>query len=190
MRRYNADLANDFGNLVNRTVSMAGRYLGGERPAPRPAADVAAGRGLGARRSDLVEEKLDGCLLHEALGRALGVRRGRQQARRRRAAVGPGQGREGRRRGRRRRGCATSSATSSRPAGWSALAAAPVMPGAAPRVLAQLGYAYPWAADGNGGPPLLDELAWGAHAGEPGTLAGAEPLFPRLEIEAPRPAAR
>ena len=35
VRRYNADLANDFGNLVNRTLSMADRYLGGERPAPR-----------------------------------------------------------------------------------------------------------------------------------------------------------
>ena len=40
LRRYNADLANDFGNLVNRTVSMAVRYLGGERPAPGPAADA------------------------------------------------------------------------------------------------------------------------------------------------------
>jgi len=35
VRRYNADLANDFGNLVNRTVSMTDRYLDGERPAPR-----------------------------------------------------------------------------------------------------------------------------------------------------------
>ena len=26
VRRYNADLANDFGNLVNRTVSMVNRY--------------------------------------------------------------------------------------------------------------------------------------------------------------------
>ena len=33
VRRYNADLANDFGNLVNRTVSMVNRYLGGVRPA-------------------------------------------------------------------------------------------------------------------------------------------------------------
>ena len=32
VRRYNADLANDFGNLVNRTVSMTNRYLAGERP--------------------------------------------------------------------------------------------------------------------------------------------------------------
>ncbi|MFN2483403.1 MAG: class I tRNA ligase family protein [Candidatus Limnocylindria bacterium] len=29
VRRYNADLANDLGNLVNRTLSMAGRYLEG-----------------------------------------------------------------------------------------------------------------------------------------------------------------
>ena len=66
IRRYNADLANDFGNLVNRTVSMAGRYLGGERPVPRPAAESAlAGRWAATR--DLVVERLDGCLLHEAL---------------------------------------------------------------------------------------------------------------------------
>lgn len=31
--RYNADLANDLGNLVNRTVSMARRYRGGTLPA-------------------------------------------------------------------------------------------------------------------------------------------------------------
>jgi methionyl-tRNA synthetase len=32
IRRYNADLANDLGNLVNRTVSMIGRYRGGSVP--------------------------------------------------------------------------------------------------------------------------------------------------------------
>jgi len=32
VRRYNADLANNYGNLVNRTVSMVNRYFGGERP--------------------------------------------------------------------------------------------------------------------------------------------------------------
>src|SRR6478752_2499255 len=37
VRRYNADLANDLGNLLNRTVSMTRRYLDGERPAPRAA---------------------------------------------------------------------------------------------------------------------------------------------------------
>jgi methionyl-tRNA synthetase len=34
VRRYNADLANDFGNLVNRTLAMTARYLDGERPDP------------------------------------------------------------------------------------------------------------------------------------------------------------
>ena len=42
VRRYNADLANDFGNLVNRTVTMAGRYLGGERPPASPDSPLAA----------------------------------------------------------------------------------------------------------------------------------------------------
>ncbi len=33
-RRYNADLANDLGNLLNRTVSMIQRYRGGQIPTP------------------------------------------------------------------------------------------------------------------------------------------------------------
>ena len=33
-------------------------------------------------------------------------------------------------------------------------------------------------ADGNGGPPLLDELRWGAHAGEPGRLGAAGAAVP------------
>lgn len=32
--RYNANLANDLGNLVNRTISMINRYFGGEVPTP------------------------------------------------------------------------------------------------------------------------------------------------------------
>jgi methionyl-tRNA synthetase len=63
------------------------------------------------------------------------------------------------------------------------LAAAPFLPGTAPRLLGQLGHAYPYGADGNGGPALLDELAWGAKAGERGRLTAAEPLFPRLDVE-------
>jgi methionyl-tRNA synthetase len=34
IRRYNADLANDFGNLLNRTVRMVGRYFDGVVPEP------------------------------------------------------------------------------------------------------------------------------------------------------------
>jgi hypothetical protein len=54
--------------------------------------------------------------------------------------------------------------------------------------MAQLGYPHDYAADGNGGPPLLDELLWGAHTGTPGQMAAPVPLFPRLEIEAPETA--
>ena len=63
------------------------------------------------------------------------------------------------------------------------LAVAPFMPATAPRVLAQLGYAYPYGPDGNAGPPLLDELAWGAHAGDAGRVTAPEPLFPRLDTD-------
>src|SRR5579883_809858 len=37
VNRYNAELANDLGNLLNRTVSMVNRYLGSAVPAPGPA---------------------------------------------------------------------------------------------------------------------------------------------------------
>jgi hypothetical protein len=51
-------------------------------------------------------------------------------------------------------------------------------------VLEQLGYPYLYEADGNGGPALLAELGWGAHADEAGRIGTATPLFPRLESEA------
>jgi methionyl-tRNA synthetase len=63
------------------------------------------------------------------------------------------------------------------------LAAAPFMPGIAPRVLGQLGHTYDYGTDGNGGPPILDELAWGARAGEAGRVSTPEPLFPRLDTD-------
>jgi len=36
VQRYNADLANGYGNLVSRTLAMIGRYLGGVAPGPAP----------------------------------------------------------------------------------------------------------------------------------------------------------
>src|SRR3954466_1187323 len=66
VRRYNADLANDFGNLVNRTVSMANRYLDGERPAPR-LSDESSLRHDWRATSETYRQRIDGCLLHDAL---------------------------------------------------------------------------------------------------------------------------
>ena len=63
------------------------------------------------------------------------------------------------------------------------LAVAPFMPAMAPRVLAQLGFGYGYAADGNGDNSILGELEWGARASEAGRVADPEPLFPRMDIE-------
>ena len=181
IRRYNADLANDFGNLVNRTVSMANRYLAGSGRRRRTAAacvvvgEHAAGLPVAARRLPAPRR----------LGDAVGVRRGREPAGRRREAVGAGQGDQARRPGR-GVGRAAPVGRARRPR--RSLPAdrpgrAPFLPATAPRILAQLGYAYPYANDGNGGPPVLGELSWGAHSGEAGLMAQPEPLFPRLDVE-------
>ena len=45
VRRYNADLANDYGNLLNRSLAMTSRYLDGERPAPTDGELARAWRG-------------------------------------------------------------------------------------------------------------------------------------------------
>ena len=189
VRRYNADLANDFGNLVNRTVTMAGRYLGGERPAPRAAADSP----LAAAWTESLATyatKLDALLLHDALAALWDVV---GAANRLVEAEQP---------------WTLAKAANAGDAGAPAaqahltdvlgdlveasrlitLAVAPFMPSIAPRALEQLGYAYPFASDGNGGPPLLELLAWGGAAGREGGEGGARlgtasPLFPRLDVE-------
>jgi methionyl-tRNA synthetase len=178
VRRYNADLANDLGNLVNRTVSMANRYLGGERPDPTEGALRAARD----QHVPAVGTSIDDCLLHEALGHIweLVAAANREVDR-----VKPWELNKLAQDGDedaavRLRGVLGDLIETCRVTG---LAVAPFLPATAPRILAQLGYAWPYRADGNGGPPLLDELRWGAHAGEAGTLMGAEPLFPRLETE-------
>jgi methionyl-tRNA synthetase len=181
VRRYNADLANDFGNLVNRTVSMANRYLGGERPAPGPAQSLAA---AWERTLATYREKLDGYLLHEALAALwefVGAANKLVDAERpwdlaKAAKAGDAAAEE------RLRGVLGDLVEAARLIG---LAAAPFLPGTAPRVFSQLGYDYPYRADGNDGPLLLDQLRWGAPAAEPGRLAAAEPLFPRLDTEQP-----
>jgi methionyl-tRNA synthetase len=184
VRRYNSDLANNFGNLLNRTVSMVNRYFDGERPAP--------GGGTLNRKWDetlpAYVGKLGSCQLSDALALlwefvdsanqfvdakqpwtlAKAMKAGDQDAAAGlKAALGD-------------------LVESCRLVG---LAAAPFVPTAAPRVLAQLGYGYGYAADGNGGPAMLAELRWGARSTEAGKVATAEPLFPRIETEAATPAA-
>ncbi len=181
VRRYNADLANDFGNLVNRTVSMTGRYLERERPDPTPANRAP----LAAAWADALPAyvaRLEACALHDALAALwefVGAANRYVDAEQpwtlaKAAKAGDTDA------GARLRGVLGDLVEACRLVG---LAAAPYLPGTAPRILAQLGYAYPYAVDGNGGPALLDALAWGAAAGASGSVAAPEPLFPRLDVE-------
>jgi methionyl-tRNA synthetase len=182
VRRYNADLANDFGNLLNRTVSMTNRYLDGERPAPRRsgASPLAEGWNDTVR---LVAEAIESCRLHDALaelwefvGGANKVVDAEQPWTLAKAWQAGDEAA-----GERLRGVLGDLLEACRLVG---LAVAPYMPGITPLVFAQLGHGYPYAPDGNGGPPLFDALAWGAWAEVPGGVTAPEPLFPRLEVEA------
>ena len=183
VRRYNADLANDFGNLVNRTVSMVNRYLDGERPAP-------AGGSLAAVAADALEtygQKLEGNLLHDALAALWSLV---EAANRLVDSAKPWDLNKAAKTGdeaadKQLNDVLGDLVEASRLVG---LAAAPFMPDAAPRILGQVGFDYPYGEDGNGGPPILDQLRWGARAGEAGRVGAAEPLFPRLEAEAVDPA--
>jgi methionyl-tRNA synthetase len=179
VRRYNADLANDFGNLVNRTVSMGNRYLGGERPSP------GHGGSLGVAWANVLpayRKALEACLLHEAIAalwQFVGAANRLVDLEKpwdlnKAATTGDAGATE------RLRGVLGDLVEACR---LVALAAAPFIPNTAPRVLAQLGFGYPYAADGNGGPPIGNELTWGAHAADRGRLGAPEPLFPRLDVD-------
>jgi methionyl-tRNA synthetase len=185
-RRYNADLANDFGNLVNRTVSMVNRYLGGERPAPRTAADSSLGAGW-PETLRRYRAALDACLLHDGLAElwtfVSGANKTVDAEQPWTLAKAAKAGDEDA--GRRLRLVLGDLVEACRLIG---LAVAPFMPGAAPRILEQLGHAYPYEADGNGGPDILELLEWGASAGEAGRVVETPvPLFPRIEAEAAEP---
>ena len=151
VRRYNADLANDFGNLVNRTVSMTKRYLQAVRPVPRTAWESPLGDSWPATARPL-RRGARGVPAARRARRAVGLRRPGEPAGRRREAVGPRQGLEGRRPGGRR-----SPARRARrprrdvPARRPGRRAVPAGDGAADPGAARLH--YPYGDDGNGGPP-------------------------------------
>ena len=181
VRRYNADLANDFGNLVNRTVSMTNRYLEGERPPPRAVGESPLAEGW-ADTLRLYGERLEGLLLHDALaelwefvGGANKVVDAEKPWELAKAAKDGDEAAAAR-----LRGVLGDLLEACRLLG---LAVAPYMPGVAPRVLGQLGNGYDYGPDGTGGPPILDQLVWGAGTGEPGRVTSPEPLFPRLDVE-------
>ena len=183
VRRYNADLANDFGNLVNRTISMVNRYLGGERPGPRSAGESPLGEGW-ADTLRLYRERLDGYLLHDALWELWEFVHGANKTV---DAEQPWT------LAKQAKGGDEAAATRLRvvlgdlveACRLVGLAVAPFMPTASPRILDQLGFPYPYGPDGNGGPAMLELLEWGALAAQAGRVTETPvPLFPRVETEA------
>ncbi|MFL5777325.1 MAG: methionine--tRNA ligase [Chloroflexota bacterium] len=180
VRRYNADLANDFGNLVNRTVSMVNRYRAGERPVPGTRAGRLASGWAAVPAA--YAAAIEACLLHEALallwgfvGEANRLVDAEQPWVLAKAAAG------GDEEARARLDAVLGDLVEAcRVVG---LAVAPFMPTIAPRVLGQLGYEHAYEADGSGGPPILPALEWGSVAADTGRVGSPEPLFPRLEAE-------
>jgi methionyl-tRNA synthetase len=183
VRRYNADLANDYGNLVNRSITMAGRYLDGDRPAPRAEGEAPLATAWATALSGY-QRNLESLLLHDALASVwefVGA------ANRFVEAEAPWLLAKAAKAGDAGAGAAQARLTGVlgdliEAVRLVSLAVAPFMPSLAPRALEQLGYTYPYAVDGNGGPPILDQLAWGGAAAA-GRLGAPSPLFPRLDVE-------
>ena len=177
IRRYNADLANDFGNLLNRTLNMTSRYVDGERPAAG-AGDLADAWAGACRRYG---EAMERYLLHDALaalwefvGEAnRHVEREQPWALAKAAKSGDERAAD------RLRAVLSDLLEACRVI---SLAAAPFMPTTAERVHGQLGHDYPYASDGRGGPPLAGLVAWGG-APSGGRIGSPEILFPRVELD-------
>jgi methionyl-tRNA synthetase len=176
-RRYNADLANDFGNLLNRTLNMTSRYVAGDRPG---AAMLSA---LGAAWTDAWSRyvaAMDSYLLHDALAAVwefVGdanrfVDREQPWVIAKEARAGDAAAGER---------LASTLGDLLEACRVVALAVAPVMPTTARRVHEQLGLRYEYAEDGGGGPPLAEHAGWGAGPVD-GKVGAAEILFPRVEI--------
>jgi len=178
LRRYNADLANDFGNLLNRTLTMTSRFLDGERPAPATAGELAS---AWATAWASYTRAMDAYLLHEALealwsfvGHANRFVDDEQPwALNKTARTGDTEAAD------RLRSTMADLLEACRVV---SLAAAPFMPGAAERAHRQLGLGFDYAASGSGGPPLAQQAAWGTLGGG-GKVGAQEILFPRVEIE-------
>ena len=177
VRRYNADLANDLGNLVNRTISMANRYLDGRLPAVADATQPAdleirgtAERVVAAYHVAMTEHHLADALaaMMELVGATNGYAEGQAPWALNKAGDSERLGQ-----------VLAVMAEACRIIGH---LLAPVAPDAARRLEEQLGAPPSYDERGAGGPGLDALLAWGGgpsdwHSGSP------TPLFPRIEVE-------
>jgi methionyl-tRNA synthetase len=173
LTRYNSDLANDLGNLVNRVLNMTNRFAGGSIPAPAGESEAEAElRALWeATRADYLP-LFEQFQFHTALERLFTFVRSINGYIEKRAPWKLGKSSEPADRAL----LATSLATMAEALRLASVALRPVMPGATEKIDAVLGYAPRGS--------WVDELAWdGRLAGS--RVSEALVLFPR-----PAPAAK
>jgi methionyl-tRNA synthetase len=178
VRRYNADLANDLGNLLNRTVSMSRRYLDGQLPAldaDGAPADVelrgAAERAVATYRQAMVALHFD-----EALAAIIELTRAANGYAESQAPWSLNKAGETRRVGQ----VLAAMAEACRILGH---LMAPFTPAAARTLHEQLGVPTPYDERGAGGRGLVELLGWGARP-EARQTGSPQPLFPRIEAAA------
>jgi methionyl-tRNA synthetase len=169
LSRYNSDLANDLGNLVNRTLNMAGRYAGGVVPAPEAVAEPEQELlALWNRTRGEAISLCEGFQFHAALERTLTFIKAINGYIEKRAPWKLAKSAEAADQALLR----TSLATMTEALRLGVTLLAPVMPGTTAKVQAALGYIP--------GPKWRDELQWGSRL----TGAKLQPglvLFPRPE---------
>ncbi|MEE2679543.1 MAG: methionine--tRNA ligase [Myxococcota bacterium] len=175
--RVNADLANNVGNLLSRTLNMTARYAGGVVPEPAsPGAREQEVADAAARAAEQVDVHLRGLELHRALEAVMGladtVNRYLEERAPWKVAKEQPAGWEA--------DVATTLHTSCQALHSVALLLAPFLPESAPVIFERLG-----VPDALATARLPDDAArWGAVAPGTATVKGG-PLFPRLELEAP-----
>ncbi len=177
VRRYNADLANDLGNLVNRTVSMSSRYADGVLPPVSRStlpADLEV-RAAAARAVAAYHGAMERLHFDEALAATLELARTANGYAESQAPWSLS------RSGQRERVTQVLAvmAETCRILGHMM---APVTPTVSARLAEQLGRPQPYDRRGAGGPGLEALLAWGAGSGEGWRTGTAQPLFPRAEL--------
>jgi methionyl-tRNA synthetase len=171
--RINADLANNLGNLVSRTLNMTGRFAGGAVPEPGPGgAPETAVADAAAESAARVDERLRRREFHRALETILAfadtVNRYLEERAPWKVAKQKAPGWE--------ESVATTLYTSCEALRVVALLVAPFLPDTAPRILERLGIPEALA-----GARLPDDAArWGVLPPGTETSKGA-PLFPRIE---------
>ena len=177
VRRYNADLANDLGNLVNRTVSMSNRYLDGalSRPASSTDADhelaATAARSVASYEAAMERHYLADALaaMMEIVGAANGYAESQAPWALNKAGETERVGQ-----------VLAHLAEACRIVGH---LLAPVAPEGARRIHEQLGIDVPYDDRGAGGPPLAELVRWGSGP-EAWRAVSPSPIFPRIDQEA------